>query len=115
MTNWVGMSSTAASGVIPDNVKWSFYIGAFFFLTAVLYTVFTSKEYPPVELPGKEKAIESEKGIGHGVKEILSDWLDTSNVRALDLKAMNRLFDTVSTLSFCHIQELFLCLRKLKG
>jgi maltose/moltooligosaccharide transporter len=47
MTNVVHLNNTAASGVIPDNVKYSFYIGAFFFLAAVLYTVFTSKEYPP--------------------------------------------------------------------
>lgn len=47
MTNWFSFKSSAAAGVIPDNVKWSFYIGAFFFLSAVFYTVFTSKEYPP--------------------------------------------------------------------
>ena len=71
MTNWVGMSTTAASGVIPDNVKWSFYIGAFFFLAAVLYTVFTSKEYPPPDLGFKEKVKESNRGFGGGVKEIM--------------------------------------------
>lgn len=49
MTNWFHLKNTAASGSIPENVKWSFYIGAFFFITAVLYTVFTSKEYPPAE------------------------------------------------------------------
>ena len=71
MTNWLHFSDTAASGVIPDNVKWSFYIGAFFFLTAVLYTVFTSKEYPPPDLGFKEKVQESNRGFGGGVKEIL--------------------------------------------
>ncbi|MFM6925147.1 MAG: MFS transporter [Ferruginibacter sp.] len=70
MTNWLGMSSTAASGVIPDNVKWSFYIGAFFFLAAVLYTVLTSREYPPPDLGFKEKVIESNRGFGSGIKEI---------------------------------------------
>jgi len=65
------MSSTAASGVIPDNVKWSFYIGAFFFLAAVVYTVLTSKEYPPPDLGYKEKVVESNRGFGGGVKEIL--------------------------------------------
>ncbi|MEO6253142.1 MAG: MFS transporter [Ferruginibacter sp.] len=70
MTNWAGMESTAASGVIPDNVKWSFYVGAFFFLAAVLYTVFTSKEYPPPDLGFKEKVQESNRGFGGGVKEI---------------------------------------------
>jgi maltose/moltooligosaccharide transporter len=70
MTNWMGMSSTAASGVIPDNVKWSFYIGAFFFLAAVVYTVLTSKEYPPPDLGYKEKVVESNRGFGGGIKEI---------------------------------------------
>ncbi len=70
MTNWFNMSTTAASGVIPDNVKWSFYIGAFFFLSAVLFTVFTSKEYPPPDLGFKDKVVESNRGFGGGVKEI---------------------------------------------
>jgi len=70
MTNWLHLKNTAASGTIPDNVKWSFYIGAFFFLAAVLYTVFTSKEYPPAELPLNDKAQEPHKGIGGGLKEI---------------------------------------------
>lgn len=71
MTNWIHLSSTAAPGIIPDNVKWSFYIGAFFFLSAVLYTVFTSKEYPPPDLGFKDKVKESNRGFGGGVKEIV--------------------------------------------
>lgn len=71
MTNWFHLSTTAESGVIPDNVKWSFYIGAFFFLAAVLYTVFTSKEYPPADLGYKDKVVESNRGFGGGVKEII--------------------------------------------
>lgn len=70
MTNWLHFKNSAASGTIPDNVKWSFYIGSFFFLTAVLYTVLTSKEYPPVDLPLKDKEKESRKGFGGGFKEI---------------------------------------------
>jgi len=53
-------------------VKLSFYTGAFFFLTAVLYTVFTTKEYPPSDIGYKEKVKESNKGFGGGVKEIFS-------------------------------------------
>lgn len=70
MTNVFHFSSTAASGIIPDNVKWSFYIGAFFFLAAVLFTVFTSKEYPPEDISYKDKVKESNKGFGGGFKEI---------------------------------------------
>ncbi|MFT3911321.1 MAG: MFS transporter [Ferruginibacter sp.] len=71
MSNWFDFSSQAEPGIIPDNVKWSFYIGAFFFLTAVFYTVFTSKEYPPPDLGFKEKVKESNRGFGGGIKEIV--------------------------------------------
>jgi maltose/moltooligosaccharide transporter len=70
MTNWFSMSSTAASGVIPDNVKWSFYIGAFFFIAAVLYTVLTSKEYPPSDSEIKEKMKEQKGGFVAAIREI---------------------------------------------
>ena len=53
-TNWFGISNIAAEGVVPDSVKWSFYIGALVFLIAVLWTVFTSKEYSPEELEAFE-------------------------------------------------------------
>lgn len=72
MRNIFGLENIAAKGVIPDNVKISFYIGAFFFLSAVLYTVFTSKEYPPAELPSKDTAKNSRNGISGGVAEIFS-------------------------------------------
>lgn len=50
MTNWIGLSNTAAAGEIPPAVKWSFYIGGATFLGAVLWTVFKTEEYPPEEL-----------------------------------------------------------------
>lgn len=68
--NVLNFSNTAESGVIPDNVKWSFYVGGFFFLTSVLYTVFTTKEYPPQDIGYKDKVKESSKGFGGGFKEI---------------------------------------------
>jgi len=49
-TNVLGIANSAPEGEIPPNVKWSFYLGAFAFLTAVLWTVFTTKEYPPDEV-----------------------------------------------------------------
>ena len=71
MKNVFHLSNTAEKGNIPENVKLSFYIGAFFFLSAVLYTVFTTKEYPPSDSNFKNKAKESNKGFGGGVSEIL--------------------------------------------
>ena len=62
---------TAVHGHIPTSVTLSFYIGAFAFITAVLWIVFTTKELPPAE---KElAAIRSRKfdwtlGMGEIVK-----------------------------------------------
>src|SRR5215204_4287665 len=50
LKNILHVENIAAKGVIADNVKYSFYIGAFFFLTAVLYTVFSTREYPPSDI-----------------------------------------------------------------
>jgi maltose/moltooligosaccharide transporter len=54
-TNWLGISNTAPEGVIPDSVKWSFYVGALVFFCAVLWTVIKSKEYSPEELEAFEE------------------------------------------------------------
>ncbi|WP_445381837.1 MFS transporter [Robiginitalea sp. IMCC43444] len=54
-TNWLGISNTAPEGVIPDSVKWSFYVGAIVFFSAVLWTVIRSKEYSPEELEAFEE------------------------------------------------------------
>jgi maltose/moltooligosaccharide transporter len=70
--NIFGFANTAAQGSITENVKWSFYTGAFFFFSAVLYTVLTTKEYPPTENDLKEKAEEGNKGFGGGVSEVFS-------------------------------------------
>jgi maltose/moltooligosaccharide transporter len=47
LANKAGVADTAAEGLIPDNIKWAFYFGAALFLGAILWTVFTTKEYPP--------------------------------------------------------------------
>lgn len=54
-TNWIGLSNTAPEGIIPDSVKWSFYVGGVVFFLAVLWTVVKSKEYSPEELEAFEK------------------------------------------------------------
>lgn len=55
-TNWFGIANTAAEGIIPPSVKWSFYCGGIVFLLAVLWTVYKSKEYSPAELEAFEDA-----------------------------------------------------------
>jgi maltose/moltooligosaccharide transporter len=70
MKNIFAFSNTANPGEIPDNVRWSFYLGAFFFIAAVLYTVFSTKEYPPSDPEFLKKQQEEQGGFFHGVKEI---------------------------------------------
>jgi maltose/moltooligosaccharide transporter len=48
MTNWFGVASEGAGhGHVPASVRLSFYIGAAAFIGAVLWTVFSTREYPP--------------------------------------------------------------------
>lgn len=42
-----GVSNIAAEGEVPPTVRYSFYIGAAALLVAVLWTVLTTREYPP--------------------------------------------------------------------
>jgi maltose/moltooligosaccharide transporter len=57
-----GVEKTAPAGEVPFNVTLSFYIGAIIFLAAILWTVFTTKEYPPDE--EQHAASSSHKGLG---------------------------------------------------
>lgn len=70
--NAFGVSNTAAPGVIPDNVKYAFYIGGAALLLAVLWTVFSTKEYSPEDLDrfGKDEdnIFEAEGGIADPVR-----------------------------------------------
>jgi maltose/moltooligosaccharide transporter len=48
MNNWFGFTAEGAGrGQIPYSVRLSFYIGAVAFLGAVLWTIFSTREYPP--------------------------------------------------------------------
>ncbi len=61
LANVTGVADTAPEGTVPDNVKWAFYVGALVFLGAILWTVTTTKEYPPAEqarYSGEEAEVE---------------------------------------------------------
>ncbi len=60
LTNLFGISNTAPEMMIPDSVKYSFYIGASVFFIAVLWTVISSKEYSPEELASFDERSESD-------------------------------------------------------
>ncbi len=48
-TKW-GIANTAAAGVLPDTVKMAFYVGAAALFGTVLWTVTSTREYPPEAL-----------------------------------------------------------------
>ncbi len=73
LVDWFGFSREKGDGGIPQNIMWSFYIGAIVFLGAVLLTVFKSKEYPPSDPNWKENLKkEHSSGFGGGIKEIFT-------------------------------------------
>ena len=48
LTNWLGISNEpVAEGLVPRNVIYSFYFGAFVLLSTIIWTIASTKEYPP--------------------------------------------------------------------
>jgi maltose/moltooligosaccharide transporter len=60
----------AAPGTIPETVRVSFTVGAVAFLGAVLWTVVSTKEYPPEDMGAFRRAKDEYKGLGHNTREI---------------------------------------------
>ena len=67
----LGVVGVMTSG-IPLSVDYSFKIGAIVFLVAVLWTVLTTKEYPPEDMEAFERMRREKKGILAGFAEIFS-------------------------------------------
>ncbi len=51
----LGVSDEAAIGVVPMSVKVAFAIGAVVFFASIIYTVTTTKEYPPEDMDAFEQ------------------------------------------------------------
>ncbi|MEY4461010.1 MAG: hypothetical protein RL429_999 [Bacteroidota bacterium] len=84
LSNWFGFTHDGSGG-IPDSIKWSFYTGAVVLLVAVLYTVFTTKPYPPADMEAF-KAFQKEasiKGMFHEVFGAIAHMPDTMKKVAL--------------------------------
>ena len=63
LSEWFNISNVAPAGDIPDTVKYSFYIGGTAFLTAILVTVFSTKEYSPEQLAAFEVEEKKDKPV----------------------------------------------------
>jgi maltose/moltooligosaccharide transporter len=65
----LGLVGVMASG-IPLSVEYAFKIGAIVFLLAVLWTVFTTKEYPPEDMEEFARMKRERRGVLAGFAEI---------------------------------------------
>lgn len=54
LAEYGGVSKVAEAGFVPNNVIYSFYVGAAVLIGSILWTVFTTKEYSPDELQSFE-------------------------------------------------------------
>lgn len=74
-TNVLHVNNTAPEGIIPDSVKYSFYIGGLVFFSAVSWTVFSTKELPPDDIDSWNEEKERSKGIMKGFTEITNGFI----------------------------------------
>ena len=72
VTNVFHVGGARAAGTIPVTVRLSFYIGAAAFLGAVLWTIVTTKEYPPDDLAQFRREQKERAGFGAGAREIIA-------------------------------------------
>jgi maltose/moltooligosaccharide transporter len=73
LTNFFHVQRAAGDlRAIPQATRLSFYIGAVAFITAVLWTVISTKEYPPDDMEAFRKAKAQKKRLGASAQEILS-------------------------------------------
>ncbi|MDP9048089.1 MAG: MFS transporter, partial [Bacteroidota bacterium] len=49
LSDWFHISNTAAKGLVPNNLLYSFYAGGVVLIGCILWTVIKTKEYPPEE------------------------------------------------------------------
>lgn len=60
--NWMGIPKEATGrGLVPPNVLFSFYFGAFVLLASIIWTISTTKEYPPEFYHDEDAEQEKEK------------------------------------------------------
>jgi len=71
--NWLGVSDTAPKGHVPDNLLFSFYVGAVTLIGCILWTVIKTKEYPPEEYAKFHEQDVEVKEKRSGIVEIFSD------------------------------------------
>ena len=71
----IGIMGSAHDGGVPPYLVAVFTIGAVFYLAAVIYTVRTTKEYPPEDLVAFNKMKAETAGVWNGFREVFANIL----------------------------------------
>jgi len=69
---YTGVTGTTDSG-IPFTVQYSFKIGAVVFLLAILWTILTTKEYPPEDMAAFERMRGQHRGVVALIKSLIEE------------------------------------------
>jgi maltose/moltooligosaccharide transporter len=71
LANWFHVSNQASAvHAIPLTVRLSFYVGAAAFFGAILWTILTTKEYPPEDMEAFQRMKSQKRGILDNFREI---------------------------------------------
>jgi maltose/moltooligosaccharide transporter len=83
----IGVSNVAPSGGVPDTVRYGFYFGGVLLLAAVIWTVATTREYPPEQLADFDDGGEIDHVPGTSAEIVAPDrgmwWIGGGGVAAL--------------------------------
>ncbi|MBZ5685580.1 MAG: MFS transporter, partial [Acidobacteriia bacterium] len=71
LTNWFHLGKGTAGHAIPLTVRLSFFTGAAVFFGAVLWTITTTKEFPPDDLEAFQRMKREKRGLVANAQEIL--------------------------------------------
>jgi maltose/moltooligosaccharide transporter len=76
MVSSLGVSNEAAPGVVPMSVQVAFGIGAAVFILSILYTVFTTDEYPPEDMEAFRAEQKEKSGLANTISEVFKNIAD---------------------------------------
>ncbi len=72
LTNLIHLHSSTSSRAIPVSVRVSFYVGAVTFFGAVLWTILTTKEYPPSDIESFRRSKAETAGVAANIVQIVT-------------------------------------------
>jgi maltose/moltooligosaccharide transporter len=74
-SDYLGVSNVPVNGMVPDTVRYAFYIGGAVYFLSVMWTVLTAKEIPPEDVELFRMERNAQRGFGKALKEIMGGFL----------------------------------------